>query len=56
MAYSRSELMNIRETTRVNEVSSMLSDHFVVQADLLMSRPREKAVSYRKYDQHGRFI
>ena len=33
-------------------VSSMLSDHFVVQADLRMSRPRpqEKSVSYRKYD------
>ena len=27
----------------------MLSDHFVVQADLRMSRPQEKTVSYRKY-------
>jgi len=33
-------------------VSSMLSDHVVVQADLLMPRPRpqEKTDSYRKYD------
>ena len=33
-------------------VSSMLSDHFVVQADLRISRPRpqEKTVSYLKYD------
>jgi len=28
----------------------LLSDHFVVQADLRMSRPRQKTVSYRKYD------
>ena len=28
----------------------MLSDHFVVQADLQMSRPQKKTVSYRKYD------
>ena len=34
------------------QVSSMSSDHFVVQADLRMYRPRpqEKTVSYRKYD------
>ena len=34
------------------QVSSMLSYHFVVQADLRMSRPRprQKTVSYRKYD------
>jgi len=32
------------------QVSSVLSDHFLVQADLLMSRPRQKTVFYRKYD------
>jgi len=32
------------------QVSSMLYDHFVVQADLRMSRPQEKIVSYRKYN------
>ena len=34
------------------QVWSMLSDHFVVQAYLRMSRPRpqKKTVSYRKYD------
>jgi len=34
------------------QLSSMLSDYVIVQADLRMSRPRpqEKTVSYRKYD------